>query len=244
MRPVGIGDVAAVACRDALGCWGWIEAYRDGGDRSFTKDDVELLASIGEAFGGALRRRVMEGANGAVGEPPPQGVIVLDDRLRPVGWTAAAHAWMESLPSARLFAAMGILPTVVYPAATLARDGAAGAHALQRSVDGHWVMIDAAPLQGSDDGRVAVTFRSATARETLALLCRVYALTRRERQVAALLLAGLDTRGVAERLFISRYTVQDHLKAVFAKAEVHSRRELLARLGAQDTVSGERRSAG
>ena len=29
LRPVGIGDVAAVACRDALGCWGWIEAYRD-----------------------------------------------------------------------------------------------------------------------------------------------------------------------------------------------------------------------
>ena len=83
MRPVGIGDVAAVACRDALGCWGWIEAYRDGGDRSFTRDDVELLASIGEAFGSALRRRVMEGANGAVGEPPPQGVVVLDDRLRP-----------------------------------------------------------------------------------------------------------------------------------------------------------------
>jgi len=26
MRPAGIGDVAAVACRDALGCWGWIEA--------------------------------------------------------------------------------------------------------------------------------------------------------------------------------------------------------------------------
>src|SRR5919106_310649 len=33
MRPVGIGDVAAVACRDALGCWGWIEAYRDCSDR-------------------------------------------------------------------------------------------------------------------------------------------------------------------------------------------------------------------
>ena len=30
MRPVGIGDIAAVACRDALGCWGWIEVTATG----------------------------------------------------------------------------------------------------------------------------------------------------------------------------------------------------------------------
>ena len=35
MRPTGIGDIAAVACRDGLGCWGWIEAYRDNADRPF-----------------------------------------------------------------------------------------------------------------------------------------------------------------------------------------------------------------
>jgi hypothetical protein len=35
LRPVGIGDVAAVACRDALGCWGWIEAYRGRSDHRF-----------------------------------------------------------------------------------------------------------------------------------------------------------------------------------------------------------------
>ncbi|MCP9486060.1 MAG: hypothetical protein MSC30_09370 [Gaiellaceae bacterium MAG52_C11] len=33
LRPVGIGDVATVSCRDEFGCWGWIEAYRDGADR-------------------------------------------------------------------------------------------------------------------------------------------------------------------------------------------------------------------
>jgi DNA-binding CsgD family transcriptional regulator len=62
-------------------------------------------------------------------------------------------------------------------------------------------------------------------------LCRIYALTPRERQVVAALVAGLDTRSVTERLFISRHTVQDHLKSVFAKIGVHSRRELVARFG-------------
>ena len=56
MRPVGIGDVAAVACRDALGCWGWIEAYRDRSDGSFQDEDLELLASVAPSLGSALRR--------------------------------------------------------------------------------------------------------------------------------------------------------------------------------------------
>jgi DNA-binding CsgD family transcriptional regulator len=60
------------------------------------------------------------------------------------------------------------------------------------------------------------------------LLCRAYALTRRERDVVAALMAGLDTRAVTERLFVSRHTVQDHLKSVFGKIGIRSRRELLA----------------
>jgi len=40
---------------------------------------------------------------------------------------------------------------------------------------------------------------------------------------------------VTERLFISRHTVQDHLKSVFVKMSIHSRREMLAMFsGPQD----------
>jgi DNA-binding NarL/FixJ family response regulator len=40
--------------------------------------------------------------------------------------------------------------------------------------------------------------------------------------------AGNDTRAVTERLFTSAHTVQDHLKSVFEKMGIHSRREMLA----------------
>ena len=59
MRHVGIGDVAAVACRDGLGCWGWIEAYRDRADRPFDEDDLALLEDAGpEPRRRAASRRV------------------------------------------------------------------------------------------------------------------------------------------------------------------------------------------
>lgn len=237
LRPVGIGDEAVVACRDALGCWGWLKAYRDNGDARFAEQDLELLEQVGPGLGSALRRGILRGngsgAGGAAGPSPP-GVIVLDRDLKPVTWTTGARAWINSLPSAEVYAAFGMLPAMVYPAATRARSGkaASGAHALERAVDGRWVMIEAAPLEGRGEGEIAVTLRDATAGETFDRLCRVYALSQRERELVALVVAGLDTRAITKRLFISRHTVQDHLKSVFGKVGIHSRRELLARLKA------------
>ncbi len=89
-------------------------------------------------------------------------------------------------------------------------------------------MIEAAALEGRGNGEIAVTLRDGTAGETFDRLSRTYALTRRERQVVTALAAGLDTRAAAERLSISRHTLQDHLKSVFSKIGVNSRRELVA----------------
>jgi DNA-binding CsgD family transcriptional regulator len=240
LRGVGIGDEAAVACRDALGCWGWIKAYRDSEDASFGEEDLELLARVGPTLGSALRRTLGEASPDTLATPSSPGVLVLDRDLRAVSWTAGAREWIDALPLARLFAAWGILPAVVYPLAALVRsqNGPRGAHALERTADGRWLRIEVAPLEGQPNAQIAVTLRAATSTETFDLLCRAYALSRRERDVVAALLAGLDTRAVSARLCISPHTVQDHLKSVFTKTGVHSRRELLARFNrANDATS-------
>lgn len=230
LRPVGIGDLAAAACADALGCWGWIEAYRNGGDRRFEDDDLELLASVGRSLGTVLRRGLTARIYGTAAETSTPGVIVLKPDLDVLSSTEPAREWTDALPAARMFAEWHMLPAAVYPVATRARsrDSAAGAHALERAVDGRWVMIEAGPLEGDHEGCIAVTLRHATPEEIFDLLARAYALSRRERDVARGVLGGLDTRAITERLFISSHTVQDHLKSVFEKIGIHSRRELLA----------------
>jgi DNA-binding CsgD family transcriptional regulator len=234
LRRVGIGDEAVVACRDAFGCWGWIKAYRDGGDRWFDDADLDLLASVTSSLARIVRRRLTDERGAGELEPHAPGVIVLDSALAPVGRTAGASAWIGALPGAALFAGWGMLPAEVYPLATLARSERTrhGVRVLERAVDGRWVMIEAAPLKGDGEREIAVTFRGAAPRETFELLCRAYRLTRRERDVVGAVLAGLDTRRISERLFISPHTVQDHLKSIFGKVGVQSRRELLATFNA------------
>jgi DNA-binding CsgD family transcriptional regulator len=234
LRRVGIGDEAVVACRDAFGCWGWIKTYRDSGDRPFDDTDLDLLATVASSLAPMVRRRLTDEHRAGELEPHQSGVIVLDPDLTPVSRTSGAGAWIDALPGAALFARWGMLPAEVYPLATLARSGRAssGVRVLERAVDGRWVMIEAAPLEGDDGGKTVVTFRGATARETFDRLCRAHGLTQRERDVVGAVLAGLDTRRVTERLFISAHTVQDHLKSVFSKVGVRSRGELLATFNA------------
>src|SRR6266545_623127 len=120
LRPAGIGDVAVLACRDPQGCWGWIELYRDSSDRPFDDHELGLLELVGPTIGSALRRHAMP-QSAEMPEPTVPGTLVLDRDLRPVSWTTGARAWIGSLPSAELFASWGMLPSVVYPTAVLAR---------------------------------------------------------------------------------------------------------------------------
>jgi DNA-binding NarL/FixJ family response regulator len=84
----------------------------------------------------------------------------------------------------------------------------------------------------------------ARASEIAPLLLNAYGLTRRETEVTLLTLCGVAIDGIAAALSISPLTVQQHLKTVFDKTGVSSRRELVARIFAEQyRPMGQRRTS-
>ena len=61
------------------------------------------------------------------------------------------------------------------------------------------------------------------------------ALTSQERQIAQLASAGHSNGEIGARLFLSPRTVEWHLRKVFGKLEIHSRREMADALGKSET---------
>jgi DNA-binding CsgD family transcriptional regulator len=243
MRPHGVGDCFFLACRDRYGSWGWVNASRERSDRPFAAEDVRLLNDVSASLGAAMRR-LATGDSGPPADSPPPGVIICDHRLRETGWTPAAHRWLARLPDGPHWQRRGLLPPAVYGVVgrllAAAEEAAGGtARARIRTTSGTWAVLDGSRLEGEAGGRVAITVRAATADEVLEVLCRAYELTPRERELVRLVVGGLRTQRLAERLCITPYTVKDHLKAVFEKVGVRSRGELVGRMTGHARVPDE-----
>jgi len=56
-----------------------------------------------------------------------------------------------------------------------------------------------------------------------------YGLTRREKEILQLLVDGMSKKHVADHLFISLFTVDTHLKNIYAKLHVHSQIDVIAK---------------
>ncbi len=53
-------------------------------------------------------------------------------------------------------------------------------------------------------------------------------LSDRQNEIVALILAGLDTKDVADHLYLSRHTVRNHIQSILGCLGVHSQAELIA----------------
>ncbi|MNB85453.1 CsgBAC operon transcriptional regulatory protein [compost metagenome] len=97
-----------------------------------------------------------------------------------------------------------------------------------RALDGRFMNVTASRLEGpSGLVQLAVSITAAKAADLQTLITEAYGFTDREKEIISQLSMGRSTKELAQLLHISAYTVQDHLKSIFAKAGVSSRRELI-----------------
>ena len=147
-----------------------------------------------------------------------------------------AAAWIDELGG------HGSIPLVVASVASRARTVATGpddgriARARVRAESGRWLVVRASPLGDEPGAQVAVMIEPAGPHELARLVADACRLTAREREVTQLVARGLPTDAIAARLYLSSWTVQDHLKAIFEKVGVATRGELVARLFFQQRV--------
>jgi DNA-binding CsgD family transcriptional regulator len=99
-----------------------------------------------------------------------------------------------------------------------------------RTSSGQWLSIHASVLGEEAGARCVVILERAGADEIAPMIADAYGLTDREREVTQLVAQGLSTSAMSERLDVSPWTVQDHLKSIFEKTGAGTRGELVARV--------------
>jgi DNA-binding CsgD family transcriptional regulator len=228
-RPRGLGDeLRSVYMRDS-GLWCGYVLYRERGAPEFAAWEVGLIASLSGGCPGLQRVRLRQDLSSAVGDGDP-GVLLLDDQDGVEMANPAAAAWIDELPARRRG-----LPLVVSAVAERAREMASAesdlaATARARTAAGRWITVRRWALQNGTEAHTAITLEPARRPELAGLLAEAYGLTARERRVSMLVAEGLPNAAIAARLYLSTYTVQDHLKAIFEKLDVSNRGQLVARL--------------
>jgi DNA-binding CsgD family transcriptional regulator len=239
----GVGDVLSVVFADTYGCWGFLDLWRFGKHSTFTLDEEELLRVVASSVTTALRESQAAsfiavpaaGARTPSGEAAGPVVLLLDRDLVVSAQTPQTEAYLRAIVPTE--EGRRPVPATAYNvgAQLLAVEAGVDRHvpvARLHLAHGQWVTMSAARLgaTGPLDGRaIAVTLQTVSPADRVTLFARACGLTARESELLRHLSDGTDTRQLARRLDLSEHTVQDHLKAIFAKTATGSRVHLLSR---------------
>jgi DNA-binding CsgD family transcriptional regulator len=249
----GFADEARLLLREGHQVWGGLALFRGPEDAPFDGAEIDFLASLSAPLAQGVRTGMLARLADAPAATEVTGPAVVifgaDDEIAQMS-IGAEQRLRDLAGGAGGADPISPVSALVGAARRFARgETTTPPRSRIRAASGMWFLLHAAPLSGRSDrqGEVVITIEEARPPEIVALVVAAFALTPRERDITQLVLQGVDTKEIASTLHLSTYTVQDHLKSVFEKAAVRSRRELIAqvyfdqyvpRMGAELSPSG------
>ena len=234
LAPMHYEHELRLALSDDSALWGGIALLREPGAPDFTPAEARRVGSLGQILTQGLRIGVALGAVSVDSIPNGPGMLTVDDDLQILTMTPNAGRWLEELTGSSTGLPESVRSVVACvrhlhdndpPEQRLAR-------ARVRGSSGRWLTIYGSRVREASPGSAstAVIIEEARPSEIAPLIIGAYGLSPREARVTSLVLQGLSTKEIGAELYLSPYTVQDHLKVIFAKVGVRSRRELVARI--------------
>jgi DNA-binding CsgD family transcriptional regulator len=214
--------------------WGAIALYRASGEAAFAEHEKAFLLSIAPSLADAARRALLHGQAQEPEFPDAPALVILGPNLEPDSATPLADRWLNDLPDGDT--TKGQLPSSVVAVASRALrmahspGPAETAVARVRTRSGGWAVLHGSVMMSSGSPRAAIIIEAAHPGRLYPLLMSVYGLTEREKDVTQLVLQGASTSQIASELFVSSHTVQQHLKSIFDKTGVRSRRDLVGQV--------------
>lgn len=226
MQPFGCDQelLVALRTRDAE-AWGLVGLYRETGRPRFSAREIELVRRVAPGLAAGARHALLFGQASEPDLPQAPGLVILDDRLTVDSASPTAPAWLADLGGT-----IETPPASVLSVAGHVLGGSDGpAESRVRADSGRWVVLHGSRLDRRDGRRqVSVVIEAVHPAHLTSLLMRAYGLTLREQEVARSVLRGESTEAIARDLGIASGTVQAHLRSIFEKTGVRSRRELVA----------------
>jgi DNA-binding CsgD family transcriptional regulator len=225
-EPLGLADELRAVFRARGTVWGFMCLHRERGG-VFSPQEQGFIHRIAPylAEGVRLGLLVQCAARDDLADSP--GLILLAPDNSVIGKNPAADQWLEELN----WQEAGLIPIEIHSLAARLRRADAStipAPLRVRTRTGRWIILQASWVSGEDRSVVAVIIQEATPEEVAPIVMSAYGLTEQERAVSGLVFKGQSTHEISQRLHIAEHTVQDHLKSIFDKTGVRSRRELVA----------------
>ena len=228
-EPLGLGDELRAVFRLGGVCWGYLCLHREAGS-AFSRGEADYIRRLAPHLAEAIRAGLLvsnvELAD--VAEAPGLLMLGLDGSF--ISMTAAGGQWLEELGHPD--PARGGVPAEFRELAAMVEQPCSVESELPRlrvrTRAGRWAVLHASRLASPGLDAVAVIIEEPSPAELAPVLMLAYGLTKREQTVTRLVCRGLSTHEIAARLHITTNTVQDHLKSIFDKIGVRSRRELVA----------------